>query len=557
MKKSFVTAAFAALLVFSLAGCGGQFQAGAGVADSIGTSEDELTSAAEESIGSSVDEADKLDAADLNSDKDSLDSSLPGRPGLEMATMYIHETDDNNKLIYVSGRHDSLRISAGSREGYETLAASLDDIMSKETAEVKKQIEDYVQQFKDNPPDSELAPEGYNITDSIYVKRADRLVLSVLESKYSFAGGAHGFAGYSTLNLDAVTGKQIALDDVIADRDGLSEFLKEELVEQYDKTDFFDFMPDTVDQEVKEGDGSLKWTLDPQGITFYFDPYEIGSYAAGPHQVTALYNNNENLFTDQYRPEKNEGYIMDVPAGIDYFMDTDQDGQADRVSLSYEKDEYDTITNMSVSIDDKSFSINSLHCYGIEPKAVWTSDGRAFLYALCSSDNDFVNMYLFDLSSGSPVSMGSMALSEAYTYTDQNSTDYNTYKELLTDPQNMTLSSRFDLLSTYSASKDYYISDSPVPVSDDKYYSIAGDISLVSVKDLAADVVDDDGKIIKESEMIPAGSTFKLLRTDGEKSVDAVLSDGRVVRLMVTGTYPQYINGVDINDLFEQLYFAG
>ncbi|MCR5053795.1 MAG: hypothetical protein K6A69_03025, partial [Lachnospiraceae bacterium] len=77
------------------------------------------------------------------------------------------------------------------------------------------------------------------------------------------------------------------------------------------------------------------------------------------------------------------------------------------------------------------------------------------------------------------------------------------------------------------------------------------------------DIIDENGSVISENEVIPAGSSFTLYRTDGKNNdgdeaiVDAILSDGRIVRLKVTIGYPNTINGVDEFELFEMLYYAG
>ena len=135
--------------------------------------------------------------------------------------------------------------------------------------------------------------------------------------------------------------------------------------------------------------------------------------------------------------------------------------------------------------------------------------------------------------------------------------DGHIYEEVITNPNQMVLQTRFDILSTYYAKKTYRVNDAPMPVSSDSYYIITSNITLKSVKDVTGDLVDEEGNVVQKSVTIPSGSSFTLYRTDGDKQVDTRLADGSLLRLKVKGTYPPYVNGIDANDLFEELFYAG
>jgi hypothetical protein len=55
----------------------------------------------------------------------------------------------------------------------------------------------------------------------------------------------------------------------------------------------------TVKEMVK--DGSIAWTLDPWGATFYFNPYAIGSYMEGIFAATICFDEAPELFKESYR----------------------------------------------------------------------------------------------------------------------------------------------------------------------------------------------------------------------------------------------------------------
>ena len=184
-----------------------------------------------------------------------------------------------------------------------------------------------------------------------------------------------------------------------------------------------------------------------------------------------------------------------------------------------------------------------------------TADGKAWLYLFGLSDNDYSSIDIYDLSSGKAAFVDSVDLA-ASSY-DLEGEDYLNYGAVLTDPDLMPLTKRFDILSTYSGSKIFKLADKGLPESSDPYYMINGEIQLKSKKDIRLDQVDEKGNVTKKKVKVPSGSTFDLYRTDGEKVLDARLKDGSLVRFIVEGTYPAMIDGVNAQDLFEELFYAG
>ncbi|MBR0411296.1 MAG: DUF3298 domain-containing protein [Eubacterium sp.] len=547
MKHRFPAILCIILLLFNLAGCGSS-----GTAETTGVSGETVSAA--EKTGDEKAEAEKAAANE---------ETVAARPEPQLSSMYIYESDSENKTVYVHGSHDTLRLSEESGKQFPALSAALDQYMNKETEEVKKLKRDYADNYKTDDSLKEFAPNGCEITDKLFVRRADKRVLSILESNSGYGGGVHGYFSYSTLNLDAETGKDISLDDIVTDKERLGTILKKQLKEENSENSFFEWMEETIDKEINEIsedgiDWKLTWTLDPQGVTFYFNPYDIGPWAAGAFTTTILYDQEDGLFTDNYRPVEGSGQVCAFPTDTDFNADLDKDGKADHIRVSCEMDENgDSIQKLTVGVNDKDLSINDMYCYSVEPKALLTEDGHVYLYAWCRGDNDYVQMYIFDLSSGAPVSYDPMNLSEDWTYTEEEKADYISWETQITDPSSMLLTSRFDILSTYTGCRSYHLEDGPVPVSDDKVFTIKADITLVSVKEIKATPVDKEGNVTGDPVKIPAKSSFTLKYTDGKNHVDALLKDGSMVRLEITGDYPQYIDGVNAEELFEKLYFAG
>ena len=596
MKKNSVIAVLVVVLLLALAGCGkGAEPEPASTRDTGGESASTMDAGRESaSTGDSEGETGQEDE-DVQVSSDRIDT---GRPVIGLSSVYIYEADDSRKTTYLKGSYDITRIVEDSAGKYKALSDALDRDMKEKADKLEKERKEETQRYKEDETAKEMAPSGYELNNNVYIHRADSKVLSALEVYSGYSGGAHGYYTYDAWNYDAQTGEKIPLDDVIADKDRLAEALKTALKKKYTEDVFFEDMGETIDKEIHEikEDGTVMkstWTLDPQGITFYYSPYEIGSWASGSFSATIFYNEGDGIFTDRYRPQKDEGHIVSLPFYTLYSVDVDKDGKADQVQIDQSMDaDKDMITDLTVSLNGKELKLD-VECFDAEPRLVLTADGRAFLYSWCQGYDDSVDLYMADLSSGTPESRGSMNLAEGYVRTEKDTADgkdsdtaaadkdtdgtdkdtadsdtdtadmeadeespYTYYEILPTDPDHMLLSTRFDILSTYEGSKIYNVSDSPVPVSHDPYYLITGEITLTSVKEITAPAVDEQGKVSKEAVKIPAGSTFTLVRTDGKKIVDARLADGSMVRLEVTEDFPPYINGVDANELFEQLYYA-
>jgi|GEM_PF-1435303 hypothetical protein len=109
----------------------------------------------------------------------------------------------------------------------------------------------------------------------------DKDYLAVNISRYAFTGGAHGMHHNTILNYDLQTGSAITLDSIVRvkDREILRQRISEEIRKNYGlqageslrKAGLFE---DTVEI-------SNNYCITSRGISFVYNPYEIGPYAMG------------------------------------------------------------------------------------------------------------------------------------------------------------------------------------------------------------------------------------------------------------------------------------
>ena len=140
---------------------------------------------------------------------------------------------------------------------------------------------------------------GYSSESDLIVKRADALVLSFLETNWTYTGGAHGGQNYHGVNFDASTGERLSLHQVFPDGEMLVETLIQKLRTENHPAAFFDNMEATVADQIIHDKAS--WVIGPRGVTFYFNQYDIAPYAAGTITTTLMFDDRPGLFNEKYK----------------------------------------------------------------------------------------------------------------------------------------------------------------------------------------------------------------------------------------------------------------
>lgn len=432
---------------------------------------------------------------------------------------------------------------------YPGLDKTLKDLAGEEDKSFKREVDDndgYALEFvKENAGYSIDAYYSRYAND--YIKRADDKSVSILRVSGGFLGGAHPDYYYEAYNIDPATGELISLDDVIKDETGLEKLLWKKLYHDYPDVDFLDM------DELSE----LVFTLDPDGIAFYFSPYGVSPYAYGDQVVKILYDEEPGLFKTDYTVDG---------AYISYMTDYDNkyalDGDTVQ-NITVERDGFDgyyDFSDMSVYKDGRRLmNQKDIYYHDLSSFLVHTSGGRDYVYVITEMENDYKCFFVCGLDEDNA---GEAPLDDKpYGYDYYYNEEMDIYGSIYPlYPDGLTLSVHCDLLSTYSAVGHFVINDDGLPVLQDDYLTIPYSEYriLESVDELKADIVDEDGRVTEKDAIIPKGEKYSLCRTDGIGWVDAELSDGRIVRMHVSDSYPHIINGyMSEEDLFEMLYYAG
>jgi hypothetical protein len=132
-----------------------------------------------------------------------------------------------------------------------------------------------------------------------YITLAEPRLISVHFALSEYTGGAHGMLNFDAYTFGLVSGRSrlLKLRDLFRSGERDVKALSPLLIAKLKAGDRASL--------VKSGDvksidaGSTQWSLSRKAITFLFPPYELGSYAEGPHEVKLLFSELRNRLNPQ------------------------------------------------------------------------------------------------------------------------------------------------------------------------------------------------------------------------------------------------------------------
>jgi Protein of unknown function (DUF3298)/Deacetylase PdaC len=153
---------------------------------------------------------------------------------------------------------------------------------------------------------------GYDSTLKVTAQAGD--LISIEEMVSTYTGGAHGLYGYGGLVVARGNATPKTLADFVTDKPGFESAVKEFLIEEKIKRGY---SPDARAQLIGEVDDALSsgdtWSDNFSlaasdkpgkfgGITVYFSPYHVGSYAEGSFEITVPYDRLKPMLTPAMAP---------------------------------------------------------------------------------------------------------------------------------------------------------------------------------------------------------------------------------------------------------------
>ena len=480
------------------------------------------------------------------------------RPEVYSSKEYVFEEAYEDGVYaepYLTGHYDKFELAPEAKDAYPALAETFESVMD---ARNKKYDELHKQYLEDSKRirDDYGAPT-FNLESELFLRRADDKVISFVDQFTEYSAGAHGHTSYESYNFDVQAGKELALADVVTDKDAFLSDISKKLVEKYGADTFNDL--DKRLGEIKLSD--YHWAFDYSGITLYF-ANDIAAYAAGVMTATIPYDSN--CLNRDYVLAANEGIISKIPLYFPEDKHIDVVNGCDggiSITPNYDPNNPDLfyVESLTISKDGESYTTDTLYVWDVDAYILHNADGSEYLMIMTTGDSDYNCSYVFSLDgkiqqvSNDYFDLGDAGTTEEY------------YEVVPSDPASVAFASRFDMLCTFDGTRYYSFESNGTFTPYEKFYKamISKQCDLISKVELTVPVVDEAGEETGEEVTLPSGTHYSIIRTNGENEVDCTISDGRIIRFHLEspnkdGYIGDYeINGVNAYDLFEMLWYAG
>lgn len=214
------------------------------------------------------------------------------------------EYQDGDRTLLVTN-YDDVTVVIEKNEAAEQ-AVMAEFAKRKEAFEEGLMLEETLEMARENPAvDGSLSCSEENWYT---LERNDGRVLSFSAMWDAYEGGAHGQYIIYGVNFDAVTGKLLAIADIVQDKAAFQEICVQEMLRQCEdlKAQGVLFDEEILSaeglQEILEGkmEGS-EWYFTESGIRFISNIYEIAPYAAGNIDFDIPYEMIEEQLKEGYR----------------------------------------------------------------------------------------------------------------------------------------------------------------------------------------------------------------------------------------------------------------
>lgn len=470
-------------------------------------------------------------------------------PQMEISREKLEEYEPDTDRWLVHTEYDTLGVSG---EGYEAVSEGVRLWSEERAAKIRALSSEYAGYASADMAyqDAENTANLYSIYESLELSRADRHVISVIEMNSEYSGGAHGNYGYTGYTFDVESGRLLALADILKDADGFREAAVKDILQKLEETYGDGLFPDYADavRDTWSREEGPNWYLDASGITFLFNPYEVGPYAMGDVRVTLPYEKFVSYIKEEYAALSGPGAAK-LPENIaaSLFLGA-ADSQARRLCIRQEKDAEYGEGPVYVELDDSKVEAWEYPYGWIEGAYVLAKeDGRTFLLLNIDAASDDFTMLVYELTDG--------------TVSERDRAYGISFRNGVVNTKSLTLQVNLDVLGTYTAFMDYEIGADGKLSQKEQWFPIHSDGSawktLTNVKEVPVMVEGEETRL-------PIGSHINITATDNAGTArfhnEDTGEDGEISYTRGDGgedTWTIFIDGIPDYEYFEMVPYAG
>ncbi|MBR4211785.1 MAG: DUF3298 domain-containing protein, partial [Oscillibacter sp.] len=427
------------------------------------------------------------------------------RPVLGLTTDMEYHYDDDRDAIVNSMVTELPGADAATRDEYPALSEALDRFRE---AAHSNALDAYQER-------EGVLPDVLDAGDAIQslggevrsmVRRADAKAVSIVNYWWDYSGGAYMSYGYGAVNFDTVSGAEIALEDLLTDEGKIT--INSRIGEELDAL-YTELSPGGMVADYLWDD--YTFSIEPDGVTFWFNPYEIAAYSEGALTAKLYFDRDSDILKPDYRGD-NDAWFVEIGTEIPYRFGGHS---VEAWNISYGDDpDIDWYSGFGLEFDAPEGAnrwIDRLTSAGADTE--WTvPEGRTivldqngdfeahFYYAhipagdyvvallTMEDDVDSVTVYRAD---GGRVSEMSLTGPGGFMYPeppdDFEAVDdwslYDSYHVALTNPNDVTLVTRFYQFGTWGGSGTYSLTPTGFQLSGKLLYN-AGEYVLTLKQDL-------------------------------------------------------------------------
>lgn len=318
---------------------------------------------------------------------------------LQKSQQNHYEWEDDTLLVQSEYSYVTLR--EAETENYPEMAETLSQLSVMQKRSMEDEFDNFCSMAREEL--SYGAVDPYVSTLDVQVRRADSIVVSLLSDSYSDYGMIEEFRGMHGSNFDTETGKEILLSDVITDMDAIPAIVEQELNSHmwagdfYSETAVADYFKDTPE------DG-ISWTLDYNGVTFYFADGDLAEAGNGRQTATVSFVAHPELFNEKYMTVS-EGYMVGLPLDHSFFADLDGDKDLEELNCTgYFDPDMGMYSSFGIYTDtDGHYNYEDLCADGFDPYYVKTADGKHYIYLFCKENEgafSLGHLVVYDVTGG-------------------------------------------------------------------------------------------------------------------------------------------------------------
>ena len=244
------------------------------------------------------------DAGKMSAEAEKIEESVVEKNevaelALEKTLVTRYEWDEKLPVILARSEYSPVRMQEKDAKLYPQMAEVLDELALLQTNSMEDEYENLKAFAKE---ELQKNPDTYRTqvsTLDMHVRRADSAAVSLLADSYLdcvLVSNSYGKFGY---NFDTETGRELQITDVIPDMSQIPELvyaeLKRQMVEEKFSSDtaVADYFKNTPKKDIA-------WTLDYNGVTFYFSAGTLAEEEFGAMMANIPFEGNEKLFTAKY-----------------------------------------------------------------------------------------------------------------------------------------------------------------------------------------------------------------------------------------------------------------